>query len=103
VSQPPAANRTKEILDLISDPARSHFFNTDCVSCHTETRRAIGLLQVQSFDGIDSTALPPGDWTVRNFGWSSALDGPIRATVTKRTAAETAAVVAFINSQVLGR
>ena len=38
VDPPPAADKAKEILDVIADPAKSHFFNTDCVSCHTETR-----------------------------------------------------------------
>src|SRR5271163_4919415 len=53
---PPSADQSKQILDTIADPTKSFFFNTDCVSCHT---------------------------------------------VTRRTANETAAVVTFINSQVL--
>jgi hypothetical protein len=50
---PPPPEKTREILDLIADPNRSHFFNTDCVSCHTETRRAMELLNVTDIPGID--------------------------------------------------
>jgi hypothetical protein len=100
---PPPAAKAKEILDSIVDPTKSHFFNTDCVSCHTETRRAMTLLNVTDVPGVDSGVLPNGEWNVRNFGWSPAIEGTIRGTVTRRTAAETAAVLAFINSQILGR
>jgi hypothetical protein len=103
VNPPPAAAKAKEVLDRIVDPTASHFFNTDCVSCHTETRRAMTLLNVTDVPGIDPGVLPNGEWNVRNFGWSPAIEGTIRGTVTRRTAAETAAVLAFINSQILGR
>jgi len=103
VNTQPAPARIKEVLDLIADPTRSHFFNTDCVSCHTETRRAMSVLQLKEISGIDPAVLPPGDWTVRNFGWSPSIDGPIQATVTRRTAAETAAVIGFINSQLFDK
>ncbi|MGB6306916.1 MAG: hypothetical protein WBF89_03900 [Steroidobacteraceae bacterium] len=99
-SPPPTAKITQDVLDLIADPTRSHFFNTDCVSCHTETRRAMELLAVKSIPGIDTAVLPDSPWNVRNFGWSPP---PAQATVTRRTAAETAAVVSFINSEVLGK
>lgn len=102
VTPPPPADKTKEVLDLIADPSRSHFFNTDCVSCHTETRRAMELLKVKDIPGINSSVLPNGSWNVRNFGWSPA-EGPAQATVTRRTAAETAAVVTFINSQLIAK
>jgi hypothetical protein len=101
VTHPPPADKTTEILDVIVDPAKSHFFNTDCVSCHTETRRAIELLDIKDVSGIDPTALPKGPWDVRNFGWAPAAKGSFQAMVTRRTAAETAAVVTFINSEVL--
>jgi hypothetical protein len=100
---PPSADKAKEILDVIADPAKSHFFNTDCISCHTETRRSMDLLKVKDIPGIDSAALPNGQWDVRNFGWSPAPKGSVQATVTRRTAAETAAVVTFINSELLGK
>jgi hypothetical protein len=31
-------DKTNEILDVIADPIKSHFFNTDCVSCHVSVR-----------------------------------------------------------------
>jgi hypothetical protein len=92
-----------DVLDLIADPTRSHFFNTDCVSCHTDTRRAMDLLNVTNIAGINSAVLPNGQYNVRNFGWSPPIEGPVQGTVTRRAAAETAAVVSFINAQLLGR
>jgi hypothetical protein len=103
VNPPPPPDMIRDILDLIADPNRSHFFNTDCVSCHTETRRAMDLLSVRDIAGIDTAVLPNGQWNVRNFGWSPPIEGPVQGTVTRRTAAETAAVVNFINTQLLSR
>jgi hypothetical protein len=100
-NQPSSLDEVRRVVDLIADPTKSHFFNTDCVSCHTETRRAIHLLQTKDISGINPAALPNTDWNVRNFGWSPPNEGPIQATVTRRTAVETAAVVAFINSELL--
>ncbi|UEM11510.1 hypothetical protein J4G43_044620 [Bradyrhizobium barranii subsp. barranii] len=34
-------NRIIEIVNTIADPKKSHFFNTDCVSCHTETAQPL--------------------------------------------------------------
>jgi hypothetical protein len=101
VTPAPPADKAKQILDVIADPTKSHFFNTDCVSCHTETRRSMDLLNVGTIPGIDSASLPNGQWDIRNFGWAPSGKGPFQATVTRRTADETAAVVAFINSQLL--
>jgi hypothetical protein len=56
------------------------------------------LLKVTTMPGINPAALPGGQWNIRNFGWSPA-DKPLRATVTRRTANETAAVVSAINAQ----
>jgi hypothetical protein len=100
-SAPPAI--VQDVVDLIADPVRSHFFNTDCVSCHTDTRLSMDLLNVASIAGIDPAVLPNGRWNVRNFGWSPPIEGPVRGTVTHRTAAETVAVVNFVNAQLLGR
>jgi hypothetical protein len=61
------------------------------------------LLKVTNIPGIDPAALPNGSWGVRNFGWAPAGRGPIQATVTRRTAAETAAVVSFINAELLSQ
>jgi hypothetical protein len=95
------ADKAKIILDVIADPSKSHFFNTDCVSCHTETQLTIAVVKPASVPGIDPLALPKDSWNVRNFGWSPA--GGLQATVTRRTAAETTAVLMFINSQVLAK
>ena len=103
---PPSANRTKNVLNVlnvIADPAKSHFFNTDCVSCHTETRRAMELLAPANIPKISAAPLPNGPWNVRNFGWSPLVEGPVHGTVTRRTAAETAAVVDFINANLLAK
>ena len=89
------------VLNVIADPAKSHFFNTDCVSCHTETRRAMELLRPHDIPKINAAPLPNGPWNVRNFGWSPLVEGPVHGTVTRRAAAETAAVVDFINSKML--
>ena len=98
---PPSADQSKQILDTIADPTKSFFFNTDCVSCHTETRLTMDLLNVTAIPGIDTAALPGGKWDVRNFGWGNAGKPTLQPTVTRRTANETAAVVTFINSQLL--
>src|SRR5262249_40262145 len=37
-----------EIMDTLVDPDASHMFNTDCVSCHTETWLGINLLKGNS-------------------------------------------------------
>jgi hypothetical protein len=103
VSPSPPPDTITDILDLIADPARSHFFNADCVSCHTDTRRAMDLLHVTSIPGIDPAVLPKGQYNVRNFGWSPPVGNTSQSTVTRRTATETAAVVNFINAQLLGR
>jgi len=99
---PPSPDRTKQILDVIADPAKSHFFNTDCVSCHTETRRTMDLQNIKDIPGINAANLPNGQWNIRNFGWSPSNKGA-QATITRRTANETASVIAFINSEVLAK
>lgn len=99
----PSGDQTKQILDTIADPAKSHFFNTDCISCHTETRRAMDLLKVAEVPGINTAVLPNGQWDVRNFGWGDAGKAGMQATVTRRTANETDAVVTFINSELLAK
>ncbi len=101
VDPPPSAARVKEVLDVIIDPNKSHIFNTDCVSCHSETRLAVELLGVKDVPGMDPAVLPNDSWEVRNFGWAPGAKGVVQATVARRTAAETAADVAFINSELL--
>lgn len=89
----------KEIFKIIADPTRSHFFNTDCISCHTETRKAMEVAGLESVPGVDSKVLPKEAWNVRNFGWFPSFfrRGKVEPTVTRRTALETAEVVEFIN------
>lgn len=103
------AIRNRDIPDVIADPLRSHFFNTDCISCHTETRRrlrfslapgAFAFRQDGEPPAIEPEALPKDDWNVRNLGWFPRSDfiggGQTLPTVTQRTANETAEVVEFI-------
>ena len=97
-SPAPPSSKTQNILDLIADPDRSHFFKTDCVSCHTDTRRGMEMLNIRSVAGIEPAVLPNGPWNVRNFGWSPPIEGPPQGTVTRRAATETAAGLKFINS-----
>ena len=98
-----AADKAKvlTVLNTIADPTKSHFFNTDCVSCHTETRRALELLQPRDVPKISAAPLPNGPWNVRNFGWSPLIEGDAAGSVSRRTAAETNAVVDFINAKLL--
>jgi hypothetical protein len=102
----PSPTRTQNILNvlnMIADPTRSHFFNTDCISCHTETRRAMELLSPQNIPRIAAAPLPNGPWNVRNFGWSPLIEGNVHGSVSRRTAAETAGVVTFINDKLLSK
>jgi hypothetical protein len=87
-----AKAKVKPVVDAIADVSRSHFFNTDCVSCHTETRREMELLDKDAFPGISKKVLPASPYNVRNFGWF--LSAP---SVTRRTQAETAEAVECIN------
>ncbi|HEY0701231.1 MAG TPA: hypothetical protein VGD60_00545 [Candidatus Acidoferrales bacterium] len=103
VNPAPTAAQTEAIADVVADPAKSNFFNTDCASCHTETRRTMEIPGTAPITGIDPRALPNGVWDVRNFGWGDTGKPAFQATVTRRTANETAAVVAFINSGLLAK
>lgn len=94
----PPKNQIESILEVIADPSKSHFFNTDCISCHTETRRSMELLDVKVIPGLDPAVLPNSKWDVRNFGWSPTLLGAPHATATRRTAAETAATLNYLNA-----
>jgi hypothetical protein len=94
----------RKILNTIADPDRSHTFNTDCVSCHTETTIFQDRLS-DPIPGIETSALP-GDnrYNMRAFGWApqrfednGKITEFVRPTVTRRTANETAKVVNFVN------
>jgi hypothetical protein len=52
---------------------------------------------------LDPSVLPNGDWNVRHFGWSPPIEGATKSTATRQTAAETDAVLAFINSELLAK
>ncbi|MGO7283351.1 hypothetical protein ACCT25_13340, partial [Rhizobium ruizarguesonis] len=97
----PTVQRAAEVTGIVADPAKSHFFNTDCVSCHTETRLLLKQKPGTAILGVDVSVLPSSRWNVRNFGWG-AEGGSFRATITRRTAAETAEVVNEAN-RLLGR
>ena len=97
--------RMREIVDIVADPTRAHFFNTDCVSCHTETRREMDILGTDQVDApVDPRVLPTELWNVRNFGWfPSFLNGGVFATATRRTATETEEVVQAVNAMLAER
>jgi hypothetical protein len=80
------------VTATIADPDRSHFFNTDCASCHTETR--LLMQQGLSPTGLTPAVLTKDSWVVRNFGWSPSG----QAIATRRTEAETHAIVQFLSA-----
>ena len=98
--------KLKDIPDLIANPRLAHFFNTDCISCHTESTRR-SLLSLDNYkstfrfsipagiSGLDTSVANRGLWNVRNFGWGDTAG---ISTVTQRTANEAAESAAFINS-----
>ncbi|WP_394890515.1 hypothetical protein ACG873_03815 [Mesorhizobium sp. AaZ16] len=88
--------RTIEVTGIIADPTKSHFFNTDCVSCHTETRLLRAKVPEKVIPGIVEAVLPKSRWNVRNFGWGPESAG-FRPTITRRTATETDEVVKAAN------
>ena len=79
-----------EVFDRIANTSQSHFFNTDCISCHTATQMANAPVE-----GISPTVLQAGIYDVHNFGWSTDLG--LKGSVARRTATETADVVAWLN------
>ena len=89
-----------DIVRRIADPEKSHFFNTDCVSCHTETQRSFNVdlsaeerkARDELLQDIDENARQKESWNVRNFGW---FDG--NPSITLRTLNETKEVLHYIN------
>lgn len=94
-----SAVQAKKIVNLIVDPRHSHFFNTDCLSCHTETHFAT-VAGNQNPPGIDPEMQPKSNWNVGNFGWFPS-GGTVAPTITMRTAAETAEVVNVVNEKLV--
>lgn len=92
----------------VDHPIDSHFFNRDCVSCHTATTRMIQLQQVapnssrfvyeevHNKTGVSGYLSPEvvqeNNWNVRNFGYFGK-----NATITTRTLTETIEVVVLAN------
>jgi len=102
----------RDIPDYVANPGLCHFFNTDCLSCHTETtlRTSQGLpkskfeyLRPAGVSSVDVAVLPGRNpWNIRNFGWFQPGAAAAKATVSMRTANETADCVEFINREVSG-
>lgn len=101
--------KNSDIPDVIANPNMANFFNTDCVSCHTESQRRIilnlppGSLAYQSksrVPPVSAAAAANHKWNVRNFGWfPDFFNGNFATpTVTQRTANETAEVLEFIEA-----
>ncbi len=103
--------KNQDIPDIVANPTKSHFFNTDCVSCHTESQRRV-LLQLPASvfafqvhgnsPKVADDCISKHHWNVRNFGWfPDALDSQRLTvpTVTQRTANESAEVVEFIERE----
>ncbi len=104
--------KNADIADVVASPVHSHFFNTDCVSCHTESqRRNILNLPLGRFafrlggqsPAIASEVTSRAKWNVRNFGWfpNVLASNATTPTATQRTANETAEVILFINEHFL--
>jgi hypothetical protein len=100
----------KHIPDLIANPQRAHFLNTDCVSCHTESsrRKVLEIADEENefrhklpagISGVAADVLPKDKWNVRNLGWFPSRAGPASATATMRTANEAAESAEFINKE----
>jgi hypothetical protein len=92
-------------INTLIDPDASHLFNTDCVSCHTETRLGITLLNGDAHikEDIDKRLLPNHPWNVRGFGWFPHPRETAQPTVSHRVGKETFAVLTFINERCLPR
>jgi hypothetical protein len=110
----------RNIPDLIANPGIADFFNTDCVSCHTESSRRVELriksdpgpylyVAPPGISGIDTSLLPGTPWNVRCFGWGAPetledTTTPVSPpTATTRTANEAAESADFINKNYLTR
>lgn len=100
----------QDIPDIIANPEISNVFNTDCVSCHTESTRRHALKIVEgdrkyryslpnAISAVDPVHLPTAAWNVRNFGWFQQRNGMILPTISQRTANEAAEAADFANRE----
>lgn len=106
--------QVQDIPDILANPQKSHFFNTDCVSCHTEsvfrsrlTKSSNGAFSYKlpvNISSVDPSLLPKSRWNVRSFGWFPPASPTRKAipTISMRTANEAAESVEYINHKYLG-
>jgi hypothetical protein len=93
----------KDIPNIIANPDFCNVFNTDCISCHSEsTRRSLlGLeenvnYKFSSENLVKKELLPTGIYNVRNFGWFGNVTDMAKPIISMRTANETANVLEYI-------
>ena len=102
-----------DIADVIANPNMAHFFNTDCVSCHTESQlRSAKTIPFGAFafkphgnsPERTSEVTSSAQWNVRNFGWFPDFfrGNTSTPTATQRTANESAEVLEFIEEHFAG-
>jgi len=116
------ALKISDLADRVANPVLHNNFNTDCISCHTETTRSQELKLGSAAAGV-AFVVPDGitagvhkevlpflegtndSWNVRNFGWGLNFfkqrkpGQRFQATATRRTANEAAESAAFINNE----
>ncbi len=109
-------DEAQRLIETLENPTKTNIFNTDCVSCHTSTSRAItlGLPALGMEDrpaGITGYAYSPAlsreegqqrnrlhgpqinTWNVRNFGFFE-----LQSTVSNRTVNEAMGSALYINA-----
>jgi len=93
----------KDIPNIIANPNYCNVFNTDCISCHSEsTRRSLLGLEENvkykfSLENLVKKELLPTDiYNVRNFGWFGNITDMAKPIISMRTANETANVLEYI-------
>jgi hypothetical protein len=103
--------KLKDIPDFVANPKLANTFNTDCVSCHTETTRRLTLdlagkaapflafkLEDDKISGVSDTVSPGKvfgtSWNVRVFGWGPGKGKP---TIVQRAANEAMESADFFN------
>jgi hypothetical protein len=95
-------DRMMAVFNRIIDRDKSHSFNTDCVSCHTETPLYRDRLH-KTVPGIDPSTVPTDNlYNMRIFGWFPVQlnDGSscVRPAASRRARNETWAVSQYMNN-----